>query len=496
MRHGWKVSRLLTTIVLVLISCSAYSAQDARYVQLTILHTNDTHAHLMPFNYPTIIEDYDIPVEIPEHRNIGGIARRARLINEIKAKNGADVLLLDAGDILDGSPFSAEFGGLADIDAMNACGYDAMVAGNHEYYQTLHQLTNLVHRAKFPIIGANVFRKKDDTPVLTPYIIKNEDGMKVAILGLTTKEGSMPEVVKKDPIEFARQWVPKLRAQADAVILLTHIGFDQDKKLAEEVPGIDAIIGGHSHTRLEKPVLVKRDNEVHPYWVGGTVIAQDYQWGGDLGEVDLTFRKGDAGWTLMSYDGRLIPITSKVPEDPKVKGTVDKYYSKIASKYEGVLCKAAGDFTLEASYNLVSDALRETYNADFAVQNYGGVRTGLVEGNVTFADVTEMFPFNNDNVVFKATGAQVKQILRKHLPAVSNVMYRVENDALVFAEIGGEPIVDDKWYTGATHSYFAGYACTQSMQLVKIEKNARAVLAKYLAKQKTIFPHLEKRAVF
>lgn len=491
----------ITTALLTLLSVG--QAFGAKYVRLTILHTNDTHSHLLPFSYPASLEvANDGPAQqitLKEYRNIGGIARRATLIKQFAAERNA-LLVMDAGDLIDGSPFSVEFAGEADFAAAGAAGYEVIVTGNHEYSNKFDVFNKRLDEARFPVLGANVF-KKDGTLLLTPYIIKNEDGMRVAILGLVTpntytavKEGGL---LIKDPIEVAKVMVPKLRQQADAVILLTHIGYEVDRQLAEQVPGIDAIIGGHSHTRLEHPALVEHTPDADPFTLDGTVIAQDFQWGGDLGEVDLTFRQGDKGWALMSYDGRLIPITKDIPEDPSVRAIVEKYHKKIAAKYDVVLGNAAADFIGETPANMVSDAMRETTGSDFAVQNYGGVRTDLVEGPLTMGDITMLFPFNNTITTFEATGAQLKDILlHGGRPAVSNIVYRVAGGKLVFAEIGGKPIDDAKVYKGVTHSFFADTSIPKDIKVVDIKTNAREAIISYLKAKKTITPDPTKRADF
>lgn len=489
--------RRFCAVFAILLILSSMACADSRYVRLTILHTNDTHSHLLPFNYPSTVMVEGQQMNLPAYKDIGGIARRATLIKRIRAEQNP-ALVLDAGDIIDGSPFSIEFAGEADFAAVNAAGYDAAVTGNHEYSNTIENFKKRLFEAEFPVIGANVYSQSTGSPILAPYIIRNEDGLRVAILGLVTpnnyravKEGNL-EI--KDPIETAKKWVPKLRECADAVILLTHIGYDEDRKLAAQVPGIDAIIGGHSHTRLEHPVLVKHAPDDDPFSLDGTVIAQDFQWGGDLGEVDLTFRKGDSGWTLMSYGGKLIPVTNDIPEDPKVREVVEKYHRQIASRYDVVLGQATADFIGEAPINMVSDALRDTYKADFAAQNYGGVRTDLVQGPITAGDIAMLFPFGNSTLTFQVTGAQLKGILRTGTPAVSGIKYRIEGGKLISAEIGGKPIDDTKVYSGVTHSFYASNVFPKEIKTTDVAVPVRDVIVKYIREKKAISPDAGKRA--
>ena len=486
--------RRLFAVLAVFIAFSGGVWSEQRYAQLTILHTNDTHSHLLPFSYPSVLISEGEKVDVLFHTNVGGIARRATIIKQMNAKSDS-VLVLDAGDVLDGSPFSIEFAGEADFAAMNAAGYEVMVTGNHEYSNTVENFGKRLREARFPVLGANVF-KSDGGPFLIPYVILNEGEMRIAVLGLVVPNDytavQEAKLTFKDPAEVAKEWVPKLRAMADVVILLTHIGHDEDKALAAQVPGIDAIIGGHSHTRVEKPVLVKSGSSADAFSVGGTVVAQDFQWGSELGEIDLLFHKGDSGWSLMSFDGKLIPVTGDIPEDPAVRAVVEKYHKKIAAKYDEVVGEATADFIEDAQYNLVSDAMRERFGADFAVHNYGGVRSDLVKGKITAGDIAILLPFANNLFTFEATGAQIKAILRNG-PAVSNVRYRIEGGKLVYSELGGRPIEDAKTYKGVTQSFYADRVISKEIAMTDSKLTTREVITDYIKEKKAISPDDEKR---
>lgn len=491
-RNLSRIKILLFALALLFVSTSSsYAETERRYVRLTILHTNDTHAHLLPFNYPAVVTNYGKEQKLPAYRNIGGIARRATLIKQIKHNTKGPVLVMDTGDLLDGSPFSLEFQGEADIEAMNATGYDVMTVGNHEFNNNISDFRKRQHEALFPLLGANVFQTKDGQPFLQPYVIKDVDGLKVAVLGLTTQVNYMDGVSMKDAVSAAREWIPKLRSQADAVILLSHLGYDEDAAIACQVPGIDAIIGGHSHTRLEKPILISGKQPASAFWVGGTVIAQDFQWGGELGCVELIFRKGDSGCTLMSYSGRLIPITNSIPEDPAVHRVVDNYYRKIAKKYDRVVCQAESDFTGEAPANLLCDILRTTFNTDFCIAGSG--RSDLVAGPITMADVTEFFPFNNTVVTFDISGSDLKQVLSKHAPNGTNLEYSVKGTTLIDAKIGGKDIEDGKTYSGVANSYLAWCYLPRNVKVTETGKNVRDTLVQYLEAKKVISPDSKPR---
>ncbi len=166
--------------------------------------------------------------------------------------------------------------------------------------------------------------------------------------------------------------------------------------------------------------------------MNGTVIVQAHQWGGELGRLDLLFVKDQAGtWQVDRYRARLIPITPDIPEDPGVAAVVDQFWKPIAAQFGEVVGQAAGEFASRgddlAEYNLVADALRESFNAEFAMENMGGVRAPLIRGAITEADLVTLDPFNNTVVTFKATGKQIRDILQRYSPAVSGIRYRLEN---------------------------------------------------------------------
>ena len=326
----------------------------------------------------------------------------------------------------------------------------------------------------------------------------------MGLFGLVTRESSTYPAAKEgvdilDEIATARSIVETLRKQADVVVLLSHAGEGTDQKLAVEVPGIDVIIGGHSHSRLPIGQLVWRGDDLKQNDVNGTVIVQAFQWGGELGRLDLLFEKDDAGaWRVSRYRARLIPITPDMPAEPMVAAIVDRYWQPIAARFGEVVARATADVSNRgddaAPYNLVADAVRETYKVDVEFENGGGVRAPLVAGDVTRADLITMDPFDNTVVLFKATGAQIKDLLARHAPYVSGVRYRLVDGKLDEATIAGHPIEDGRLYTCATNSYFAGFALKGIAQ----ENTGRLrvdVLTEYVRAKGTVAPAYDGRRV-
>lgn len=226
---------------------------------LTILYTNDTHARLDPF-----------PENARQFAGLGGIAERASLIKKIRYEQ-EHVLLLDAGDVFQGTPWFDVYGGSVDFELMTKMGYDAMAVGNHEFDRGPDGFAEAAKNAGFPILAANYLAR--DTPMnpfLQDQIVKEFNGYRVGIFGLGIKLNGVVDrslsgdVRSFDPVRTAERSVNSLRDfyNCDYIICLSHLGYGQelggidDEMLAKTVPGIHLIIGGHTHTFLDEPVSV------------------------------------------------------------------------------------------------------------------------------------------------------------------------------------------------------------------------------------------------
>jgi 5'-nucleotidase / UDP-sugar diphosphatase len=499
-------SLLLVFILVVVVHPASLLADAARTTRLTILHTNDTHGHLRPYSYPETFDPSDPIAKLKSRHDIGGAARRATLVRQIRRERGHDTLLIDAGDICDGTPFSTEYQGSADIAAMNAIGYDLACPGNHEFNVPLAQVKKMIADAKFPLLCANVTGKADGKPLYRPYLIKEIAGAKIAFFGLVTYDARTYPAAREgldmeQPIAVAKRLVPELRRQADLIIAVTHIGVEIDQQLAREVPGIDVIVGGHSHTMLPQPLLINQPASGNPRSVNGTIIVQDYQWAGTLGRLDLTLNRSEEGkWSVEAYKGELLPITSSVRGDKTVAAVVDKFWEPIKGKYAALIGQAAADFTNkgtdDAEYNLVADAVREAYGAEIGIENMGGVRAPLIKGPITYGDMITLDPFGNTIVTFKIDGRQLKEMLRRGRPAVSGIRYVVEGDRLVEASVGGRPIEDSRIYTGTTNSYYVRQPAMSGItSVVDTGKPRLDTVIAYVRSKRTITPSYDGRRV-
>lgn len=250
------------TALLSLNNLEILAAPTTKIKHITILHTNDVHSHIDPFN-----------ANHPRYPNLGGAAKRASYINNVRIEN-PNVLLLDAGDMFQGTPYFNYFGGELEFKLMNMMKYDAATIGNHEFDNGIDGLLKQVPNAEFELISANYdFSNTVLDTFVKPYKIFKLDGVKIGVFGLGVKlEGLVDkkmykETVYLDPLEIAQDMTKILKEQekCDLIICLSHLGYYykatptliSDLNLAAKTNNIDLIIGGHTHTFLPKPTIVK-----------------------------------------------------------------------------------------------------------------------------------------------------------------------------------------------------------------------------------------------
>ncbi len=252
---------------------------------ITILHTNDVHSHIEPF-----------PANDPKYANLGGAARRMNVISQIRKEN-PNTLLLDAGDMFQGTPYFNFYGGELEFKLMSMMGYDAATIGNHDFDNGIDGLAAQVPNASFKLLSANYdFSNTIMAGLTKPYQVLVKDDVRIGIFGLgialdgLVNKNMYKETVYLDPIEMTSQTVDTLRNEekCDLVICLSHLGYSYDTKseisdltLAAQTAGIDLIIGGHTHTFLDKPTIAQNKE-------GNFVLINQVGWGGiHLGRIDF-----------------------------------------------------------------------------------------------------------------------------------------------------------------------------------------------------------------
>lgn len=272
-----------------LVEPTLMSAKKDASTKLVILHTNDTHSNIEPFSSAH-----------PKFPNLGGVAKRATLINQIRSEE-ANVLLLDAGDIFQGTPYFNKYKGVLEMKVMNEMKYDVVTLGNHDFDIGISGYVQAKKHAAFKVVNCNYQLDKTALKELvTPHTVIKRGGLKIGIVGVGIDLNGLiaSEVAQQipylDPIDAVQKEVTLLRSKGcDYIICLSHLGFDypnenkvSDKVLAQNTTGIDLIIGGHTHTFLGSAIAVKNKSGEN------TLINQVGYAGLFLGRIDVTFQKG------------------------------------------------------------------------------------------------------------------------------------------------------------------------------------------------------------
>lgn len=460
--------------------------------ELTIMHMNDTHSRVE--NAP----------------------KRVTAVNEVRAEN-PNALLLDAGDVFTGTLYFNEYKGRADLEFMNLMKVDAMTFGNHEFdlgssAEGHLALRDFIKAANFPFVSANVNFSKDSLfkGLFNTRITKNAkdghiyagmvkvvDGEKIGIFGLTTAEtvaiSSPGSIAFEDYIQEAKVMVAEFRKMGvNKIVALTHIGYDDnasvdnDIELAKAVKGIDVIVGGHSHTQLVEPVIIKDNHEP-------TVIVQAYQYGEFLGTLDVTF---DKKGVVVEHEGELIKIADKA-DNPQALQILSQYKGKIdavQAQEIGSTAKVNLDNPRTNGNdanpsvrknetplgNLITDGMlakakQYDRNVVIAMQNGGGIRAAINQGPITVGEVMTVLPFGNTLATIKLSGEELKaafEISFKAYPAENGGFLHVAGAKIQFnsSKTVGERVVsialknedgtytevsDNQIYTIATNAFTA-----------------------------------------
>jgi len=303
--------RTIVCLLVLALTSVLHAADGTPSAHIVLLHVNDSHGHTQSW--------------LDDGKSVGGYARVKTVVDAIRQQEGVDhVIFLHAGDeISRGDTLTSATLGEGNIAILNLMGIAAWTPGNGEFYPGAANLQKLISEANFPTLTGNIRYRLDGKPFADETTILTVQGVRVGLLGLCFIHEEYPSswVLKMEPpADAARRLIPQLRKNADLVIALNHIGIDADRKLAASVPGIDLIVGGHSHTVL-------REGERVTGPAGREVlIVQAGEYLHYIGRVDLELqRKGDA-WILQKSAARLIPLDATVPEDPAIKSTIARLW--------------------------------------------------------------------------------------------------------------------------------------------------------------------------
>ncbi|MEI6215058.1 MAG: bifunctional metallophosphatase/5'-nucleotidase [Desulfuromonadales bacterium] len=455
-------------LIFALGGCSSSDSASSQPLTVTIAHLNDTHSALEPTSQTFALNStFGSNTQI----QIGGVTRFKSAVDALRSKE-QNVLLLHAGDAVQGTLYFTQYQGSADFDFLNLLGVDAMTLGNHEFDKGTKLTGDLVSQAKFPVVSANLDVSGDANlkGKVQPYTIKSFGSEKVGIIGLAltdTPNISSPgtNVKFNDPTASVNAAVSQLNAQGvNKIIVLSHMGYDDDMKLAKAVNGVGVIIGGHSHTLLGDPASYKSSGYSTSVPSSGdyptvvknpagknVLVAQAWEWFKILGSLKVTF---DTDGSVQSYNGSPTLIVSDVisqrtstttpytpltvgsdaykaavaslpsaaklfGEDPAFKAKLDGYAGPIQTLKTTKIASAANDMKRGDNVGpgpVIADAMvwkakSLNLNTQIGIQNAGGVRTDILAGDITVGTVYTVLPFGNTLVVMELSGADVRNAL-------------------------------------------------------------------------------------
>lgn len=445
---------LVAVLTPLALQSGVVSAQNEQRT-VTILETSDIHGNLMAWDYYT-----NKPAE-------WGMTKVASLIKQERAID-PNVLLVDSGDTIQGSPLTYYYN-VIDKNAahpmaavFNTLKYDAAALGNHEFNYGLDVLNRYASQAQYPVMSANT-RKSDGSEAFKPYVIKDVNGVKVGLLALTTpavptweKPANIAGLQFADPVEIAKQYVPQIRAEgANIVVVIQHIGWEKQPadatkpeawltdhntwrdtgslpgenvsiKLAQEVPGIDAILTGHSHLNVPKALI------------NNVLLTEPSYWGRNLSKVTITVEKNGDSWNVVNKDSTTLSVTN-VAEDQEIKALVQPYHDQTLSYISQPVGTASAEFAggPKARYrdsalaDLINNVQKQAaadagYPVDLslaAIFTDGGM---IPAGQITLRDAYSIYIYDNTLYVMEING----DILRRALERNAEYFRQLDPNAL------------------------------------------------------------------
>ena len=487
---------LLLTALAMLVTAGA-AGRDDGILRLHLMWTNDLHGHIAPEPARFMNPDFPPP--------LGGGASAAAYIKDIRAKAAADgeaVLLMDVGDFFQGTPIGTKTQGTSVIEYYNAIGYAFSVPGNHDFDLGRDNLERLVGLAEFPFICANLVEKATGKLVdwVQPTLMLDFQGVKVGVIGIITPSTgimSFPENVKGLEFLPMPETVAKyrdiLRAEgAQLIFLAIHEGlpYDPDEgwkritgaeqtetageqlgtygsnhsyggmnlmELVHQVPGIDFAVGGHTHRGYHHPWIDP---------VNHTMCFESFGNGSSLGHAILLIDRATGtllGWEPAHDTGTLITLfEDELWPDPEITAVIKPHQDRTEAEMQRVIGQTAtslgrGGPGSNMVGNLVTDAMRTYFEADFAFQNLGGLRADMPGGDITAQDVFAVLPFGNELVEVQMDGRTLRRIIERKVAGrsggicISGVRMsfdtdRPDYDRVVLLEIGGQPWEPDRDY--------------------------------------------------
>lgn len=447
--------------------------------KLTLLHSNDMHG--------------DFTAEHVDESLVGGVSMLSGYINKVRSEE-ENVLYAIAGDMFRGSIIDTEYRGISTIQIMNLLGPDIVTLGNHEIDYGLAHLLFLEKCAEFPIVNANMYVTTNNRRLFDPCKVIDIGGMKVLFIGIITEIALLE--CRKDTLigtfitlndaadEIGRICNTYNSMDIDLTVLLTHIGFEEDKKLAQIIDpawGVDVIIGGHSHTVLTEPAVVN-----------GIPIVQAGTGTDQIGRFDIMIDTENN--SIDSYTWHSIPINSdNCPKDHDIERLIDTYQSQADAKYGQILTRFVRQLTHPSRCqetelgDLFADIMKDALGVDIFLLASGSIRSEMLGPVVTKGDFKTCFPYDESAHVMWWTGAQLKHGIMRMLRDEAftgahtefyqlsyglEVIYDQKTHSFLKFDYEGEPVADDRLFTvGLQHYHYTNIEDSFDLKLEDVRKN-------------------------
>ncbi len=501
----------LLAIAVLWAGSASVSADDA--IPLTILHTSDIHAQLLPH-------------DCASGTSLGGYARIKAYKESLEAQ-GRRVVILSSGDVFQGTLFFRFFRGMPDIDFMNRTGYTAMTVGNHEFDAGQDGMAEAFAQAKFPILSANLsFTHPKLSQLVKPSIIIPVDTpqgtLKIGLIGLTTESlfqecalSVLSGVQVKNAREAAQKEIFRLKLDgADLIFLVTHLGWNHDVELLEALPDVAGVLGGHTHLFVDPP-LVREGLQ------GPQFISQPGEGGQVVSRIDIEFSRDKGRSGLRITGAGLIPMASSLPLAPDIQTLAEKLWKQVEEKVTARLgtttVKLDGEKPNVRSRetnlgDVVADCMQAAVPSDLALINGGGIRNSINGPAITIADCLNVLPFDNNLYKLSLSGSSLKKVFKQVQKELSTtpqfggflqvskglrVVYHSQGADL---KLNGLDIADDATYQVVTNSFLAlgGNGLTAFTEATASEATAILdvdALMKYVQQTGTLSQLVEGRII-
>jgi 2',3'-cyclic-nucleotide 2'-phosphodiesterase (5'-nucleotidase family) len=389
--------RKAATFVVFAVGLALPAGADVR--TLTILHINDLHARLTP---------------LENHH--GGFAGLATVIR--RERTGCrDCILLNAGDVAQGTPVSTIFHGLPVFAIANLLSIDVATLGNHDFDYGWMQARKFIATAKYPIVDANLVGAKDELFTPKPYTILTVNGLRVAVIGAITddlKTLTLPKQMEAwhtlPVVETVRKYARELKPQSDLIVLTAHITPQEELEFLKTATEVPVMITGHMHNGLAQPLIED-----------GRLLVRVKGYAEELGRLELsvdTKKKAPVSW-----DWKHIQVDSTVPPAPDVAAEVKHWEDEVSARVDRPLAVAKRSFTKPEVKHLIERALRDETGADFSFMNSGGVRDVIPEGQLRERNIWNIMPFDNRVVVGRFKGRDLPAVVLGGRKVLPNRMY-------------------------------------------------------------------------